>query len=333
MKKIFVEIIAFLLALALLIGACCYLGYLYMPERQDTGATWHKYLKEPKESVDVMFVGSSLAYCDIIPARIYEETGLTSYVLAAPYMKPDIAYYYLKEALRTQSPEVVLLEASSFFFADSEADYYKVNIGYMPYTVNRLQATLDAPAKYRFGLLFPLYNYHSRWQNVHPATYFTGRRDAEIDLLAGYSPLDTYRPQEKRVERVFPATEEEREENLGWLEKIKALCDKEQITLELFVVPSCEYMGQKELTQLQAAAGTIPLHDFNRDFEAMGLDPARDFYDSRHTCHTGAEKFSLYLSDFMLDRYTLTGGPHNRELWQERTEMLSNITTKPKEGK
>ena len=226
MKKIVMEIIAFALTLTLLISACAYLGDLYMPQRLDSGATWNMYLKEPENSIDLLFVGSSLAYCDIIPAQIYKQTGHTSYVLAAPYMKPDVAYYYLKEALRTQRPGVVMLEASSFFFADSEADFYKVNIGYMPWGANRLAATFAAPEQYRFGLLFPLYNYHDRWQNTHPAEYFTGRTDRLIDPLAGYSLLDTCVPQGDRFERKFAAGEEERTENFAYLQKIKALCDE-----------------------------------------------------------------------------------------------------------
>ncbi len=320
MKQKKLEIIAFVLTVCLLLGLATWLGWLYMPARQDSGATWHKFTKEQQDSVDVLIVGSSLAYCDIIPAEIYRQTGHTSYVLAAPYMKADIAYYYLKEALRTQKPKVVLLEGSSFFFSDKEADFYKVNIGYMPFGINRLQATFDAPEKYRTGLLFPMYNYHSRWQNVPPQAYLTGRGDSKVDLLAGYTALSEVNPQESRTERNFLADETEIGNNFSYLEKIKSLCNEQGITLELFIVPSCEYPGADRIARLEQSG--LRVRDFNKDFDKIGLDITTDFYDSRHLNLMGAAKYSRYFATFLTENFELPQKAHNEELWQNRVEHI-----------
>lgn len=323
-KKIVIEVVALLLTLVLLASVSWYLGNLYMPERLDYGATWNMYLQEPEDTVELMFLGSSLAYCDIIPSVIYEQTGFTTYVVSAPYMKPDTAYYYLKEALKTQSPGVVMLEATSFFFSDQEADYYKVNVGYMPLGLNRLGATLSAPEAERFGLLFPLYNYHDRWTAYSPADYFRPRPDAHPDPLAGYTAMKVHVPQNGRKIREFPATEEEILSNLSWLEKIIALCAEEDIRLELFVVPSCEYLSEDHLARLTDAAGEIPVVDFNAAFEEIGLDFGTDFYDSRHLSVEGAVKFSRYLAEY-IGRFDLTGLPHDEELWQQRIDHLKRL--------
>ena len=224
-KKIILEIIAFIVALTVLLGVTSYLGYRYMPDRRDYGATWNMYLKEKENSIDLMVVGSSMAYCDVIPARIYENTGHTTYVLSAPYMMPDTMYYYIKEALKTQSPEVIMLEATSFFFTINEADYYKVNIGYMPYSLNRLEATLfAAPKSEKLGLLFPLFNYHERWEQYTLKQHLEPRPDSVSDIMAGYTYLGTAEPQTERFERDFLCTEEEYRQNLSYLNRTQKLC-------------------------------------------------------------------------------------------------------------
>lgn len=324
MKKIIIEIIAFVLSLVILLGVTSYLGYLYMPDRTDYGATWNMYLEEQKDSVDLMLVGSSMAYCDVIPAKIYEQTGHTAYVVSAPYMMPDVAYYYIKEALRTQSPEVIMLEATSFFFTINEADYYKVNIGYMPYSANRLSATLfAAPDAEKLGLLFPLFNYHERWEQYDLREHFAPRPDAETDLLAGYTLLEKTTPQEERFEREFLYTEEEYEENIKYMHKIIDLCDDKNIQLDMFIVPACEYVSA-ELTQgLIEEAGDIKVTNFNDRFEELGLDLETDFYDKRHVNFKGAVKFTEYLSAYITENFDLPSCEHDRELWRKRVEYIN----------
>ena len=60
------------------------LGQRLMPYRSNFGSTWASYLQEEENSLDVLFFGSSLVYCDVVPAVIWENTGLRSYVMAGP---------------------------------------------------------------------------------------------------------------------------------------------------------------------------------------------------------------------------------------------------------
>ena len=68
--------VAFLLTAALLLHVC---GNNLRPAHTDYGSTWQAYLAEPKDSIDVLFLGSSYAYCDWNPAVMYAESGLTGY--------------------------------------------------------------------------------------------------------------------------------------------------------------------------------------------------------------------------------------------------------------
>lgn len=325
-KKIIIEITALLVSLCILLGATSYLGYRFMPLREDYGATWNMFLEEQEDSVDVLFVGSSMIYCDIIPAKLYEKTGHTSYLLSAPYMMPDVAYYYLKEALRTQSPDLVMVEATSFYFSTKEADYYKVNYGYMPYSLNRLEASLfAAPNDEKLGLLFPMFNYHQRWEDYSLGEIFSKREDARPDLMAGYTLLEKEMPQKKRYERQFLCDEEDYNRNIVYLHKITELCKEEDIELEFFIVPACEYVNEERTQKIRDERDDIKVTNFNDVFEELDLLLESDFYDARHVNINGAIKFTDYLADYITQSYELEKSSHDEALWQKRVEHINEI--------
>ena len=130
----------FVLLAGLLIGA---LSLAFRPLRADYGAVWGPYLAEPEDSLDYLYLGSSYAYCDVDPAVIYDRTGLTGYVLAGPEQTLSQTYWYLREALETQSPGLVVLEGSALAFQKYQS-YTQVNVGYMPFGLNRLGAIFTA---------------------------------------------------------------------------------------------------------------------------------------------------------------------------------------------
>ncbi len=334
MKKIICEIIAFLLTLTLFLGTTMYLGYFYMPTREQFGATWNMYGEEQENSIDVMFVGSSVAYCDIIPAKIYEETGLTSYIVGAPNMIPGIAYHYLKEALKTQDPELVMLEATSFCFVGISEDDSKVNVGYMPYSLNRLEATFKvAHPSERLGLLFPLYNYHSKWSEYSIGQLFSPRPDCKEDIYAGYTYLDTASPQEEFGPRDYQISDEDFGENMDYLRKIVDLCKDRNIKLELFMVPSCQYVSEELTERISAEAPDIPLTRFNDNFDELGLSLETDYYDFLHLNYSGAKKYTKTLADHIQNNYSIQGHDHDRELWNKRVEFVYTDMEKDGEEK
>ena len=78
------EFLAFFLAAALFVSISYFAGGILMPHRVDYGSTWHSYLKEDKDTIDVLVFGSSIAYCDVVPAVIWKNTGVTAYVMSGP---------------------------------------------------------------------------------------------------------------------------------------------------------------------------------------------------------------------------------------------------------
>ena len=85
MKLIFKrEPVAFLAAAAVLGGILAGATHYLTPQQHDYGSVWGMYEQEQTDSIDVLFFGSSVAYCDVVPAVYWKNSGLTAFVQAGP---------------------------------------------------------------------------------------------------------------------------------------------------------------------------------------------------------------------------------------------------------
>jgi hypothetical protein len=318
-------LIAFLLVLVLFLAAAWGIADLLMPPRATFGSLWDAYREEPPESIELLIIGSSLAYCDIVPAWLWEETGLAAYVMAGPEQTLPISYYCLREACRTQSPRAVMLELTEMFFP-REGSYTLVNISYMPPGRNRLGATFAgaAPEKW-FGLLFPLYSYHSRWTEVTGDELTARLRRPQPDVLAGYTLLTESKPAPAPFDRDFTADSADYRRALGYLKKIAALCADEGIELIPYLAPSNGKVPADALGTLRRdlAQNGMTLADFNENLPEMGLDASADWYDPNHLNLRGAEKFSRWLGAYLTEQAGLApDGRADAAVWSERLRFV-----------
>lgn len=320
-----VSFIAFLLALILFIGAAT---MILTPIRNDLGANWGGFLEEEPNTIDVMFLGSSLAYCNIIPAVIYEEAGLSSYVLSGPVQTPALTYYYVREMYKTQSPALICLELSGLFYP-KYGKFNKDNVAYMPWSLNRLKATFTSTERAQWlDLLFPLNNYHDRWESLTPED-FTGYT---ADDFAGYTLLtDVISPEglEETVREVT-LTEEEYGENLYYLELILTLCRENASQVVLYSAPThAQYDATyrallEDQARLLAQTENVTYWDFSDAGSIPDLVAEWDFYNATHLNIRGAEKFSSHIAGLVTE-FTVKQKNLDSSLWDERVQYFEDL--------
>ena len=316
------RLLAFFLALLLFLGLTWLLGWLLMPQRKEYGSLWEQYRQEPAHSLDLLFFGSSIVYCDVAPAWIWEESGLRSWVMAGPEQTLALTYYYMEEALRTQSPRMAVLEGSSLLFRKYQ-DYSRANISTMPLGLPRFTAVFRAAERSEWkGLLFPLYNYHARWteaewaeaeEHLHPAP----------DMMAGYTPLARSIPQEPRINHDRVPDEETYLSNLSWLKKIRDLCKKKNLRLLVYLAPSAARTPHKVTERIGADMQEMGIEflDLSDIALELGVNDELDWYDPLHFNISGAEKFSRWWGRTLAGE--LTPKPEaDAELWKERLKAL-----------
>ena len=318
--------IAAVLVSALLFVVLSYTaGWLLMPPRQSYGSIWSRYLQEPEDSIDVLYLGSSLVYCNIVPSVIWEDTGITSYLMTGPEQTVPFTYSYFKEACRTQSPKVIAIEITGMFYT-RYCSYSKINAGYMPWSANRIAATFAAAEpELRAGLLFPLFDYHSRWREVTPGN-IKEHLDPPVDPNAGYTFLTDSRPQGDVTYRDYSAETENYERNLEYLKKIHAFCQKEDIQLVLLLTPTKGRIPDTALAALKldiSALDGAEFIDFNDHMAELNIDDSTDWYDFLHFNCRGAEKFSHFMGQYLTGTLGLAPTEGEDEaLWQSRVDTF-----------
>ena len=226
MKK-YQEILALtasVLVIVLVLGA---FTALVMPKRHSYGSTWGHYLAEEPDSIDVLFVGSSLTYCNVIPALFWEKTGLTAYNVTGPALTVPGEYYFLREALKTQSPSVVFIEITAALY-QRYTGHTDTMLGYIPWGENRILAALNEAEPDKVGgLLFPMLTYHSRWSELKEDDWKVFLQGYEPDLLAGYTYLGEARIIQEYSVRTDELDRQVMARNMEYLHRIAEICLEE----------------------------------------------------------------------------------------------------------
>ena len=72
------------------------------------------FYEEPENSLDVVTIGSSLAFCNINAMELWNEFGIPNYIFGNGNQAAEVSYYYLQETFKRQNPKVILLEGTLF---------------------------------------------------------------------------------------------------------------------------------------------------------------------------------------------------------------------------
>ena len=311
------ELTAFILFGALLLGFLGWASDLLTPTRHNFGATWGSFLEEDRDTIDVMFFGSSVVYCDVAPAVYWDRCGLTAYVNAGPEQTMAITLDYIRQSLKTQSPKVIFVECSGLCFRKYQ-QHTKGNITQMPWGLPRLDATLRAAEpELRTGLLFPLTFYHDRWDAL---TEDDDTPNAP-DPLAGFTWMGEYGDERPEDGVEITPSAENWERNLQSLDKICALCQRKGIELVLFRAAGKRLRDAdwQEVTARYATQSNVHTLDCWAYTDEIGANAPEDYYDFLHYNAAGAEKFSRFLAAWTQEQLRIEPNPDaDAALWRER---------------
>ena len=332
MKK-YQEILALtasILVIVLVLGA---FTALVTPKRHGYGSTWGHYLAEEPDSIDVLFVGSSLTYCNVIPALFWEKTGLTAYDVTGPALTVPGEYYFLREALKTQSPSVVFIEITAALY-QRYTGHTDTMLGYIPWGENRLLAVLNEAEPEKIGgLLFPMLTYHSRWSELEEDDWKVFRHGYEPDLLAGYTYLGVARSIPEYTVRTDELDREVMARNMEYLHRIAGICLEEGIIPVFYESPAAAVMPQEEMDKVRADLAAIDgavVVNFNDFRDEIGAALDYDYYDALHYNTAGAEKFSRFLGEWFMENLTVQPkADQDVQLWQSRLEYIFRLLETP----
>ena len=303
----------------LLIAAAIFAGLDNLLARKSLFGWWntttkiHGFFNSEPDKYDIIFFGSSHAYCCFNPLVINEETGLDSYVIATQKQPLWATYYYIDEAIKRQSPQLVVLEC---YTASKTEEYSDDATNYtftddFPFGINKLKMIMEAaPRDKRFDLLFKFTKYHSRWSEL-TADDFGYKPDRLHDWLNGYCMLTGTKPDAEKLssagyDDIIPLTGK----NDKWLKNIIRLCKENSAKLLIVKTPSNETATERGYYNAVAEIATengVEFIDYNDLYGEIGLKMNEDFFDHAHLNHRGADKFSRYFAETVLNGFIPRG--------------------------
>lgn len=296
--------------------------------RSKTGAESdmvHSFYSLERDTVDVLCLGSSHGYSSFQSNVLWDEFGITSYVMCSYRQTVASSYYLLKEALRYQKPKVVLFES---YFVRIKKKYAQDSFLRLTFDGTRL-----GPVKYemiedflgnrglkdKLSYYIPFIKYHSRWSDLkdwdfNKKPYLHGSILDNVTVPAE----DPGIPEE--IDEI-PETSEE------YLEKIRELCLENGIQLIVYAAPygvEDDYetyaQGQRVNNGLEAylEERDVPFFYYQKTGEA-GIDFSTDFRDNTHMNFSGAQKITRHLGHYLEGRYGLEDhrGEEGYQTWEE----------------
>ena len=279
---------------------------------------------EPRDSLDVIFLGASHMLNAVSPRQLWAEHGIASNNLAQNGQVLPVTYYHLQEALRYQKPRLIVVDiykAIQESLIDSSASAH-YTLDSMTFGPPKLRAVLDLlPPEEWAEYLLDVVAYHSRWKELTAADFQApdfSERGAQA--LYDTAPLPDF--QVMGEEETAPAAPTA----LRYLEKIVELCREEGVELLLvavpFATPEDDDMSRQEVVNGMAAYAAewgVPYVNMMHATEEMGFDFATDMADIYHNNWLGMEKTTAWLGDYLCAHYDLPDrrGDPDYSGWEE----------------
>ena len=313
-----VSAVAFCLVFILLLG-------LASEALRGRGApAWYS---QGRDSLDVLFFGSSHMLNAVSPMELWEEHGVASWNLAENGQLLPVTYYVLMAALDRLEPKLVVVDVYKIIqdtLFDSKS-YLHTSIDPLPLSAAKLRAVYDLlPAGERTEFLFDITLYHSRWKEAGHIP----RTDPDPDLR-GWSPLTAVEAHEGFQIPPESETAQPPEEAARYLEKIVALCRKRGVELLLiaapFTTPVPDDMDRQQrvnaVTEM-AERWDVPFINMSYTLDEMGFDLNTDLADTYHANVSGMRKITAYLGAYMKSHWELPDrrGDSRYKAWDEALE-------------
>ncbi len=270
-----------------------------------------------RNSLDVVFIGTSGTFSSFIPMQAWHDCGFASYNFCVNMMGANTIPYAVTEALKSQKPRLIVIDIYPFITGEMIG-----NIGdsYTRYNTDGFRYSMN-----RFLLIK---NEVMRAQDLteSPLTYFA-------DIIKWHTndlTLKNFFCRMPNVDRGFNAMIWGRVARPGQTDEVKALSPQLEACLTK-LLDKCARLGCPVLFVYYPYADTYKYPDalanvnyignrvqeagfdfknFGAEWEAFGLDVNRDYWDPAHFNIYGAEKVTACVAPWLQETYAL---PDHRE--------------------
>lgn len=318
MKKHLIALISFLLVIVLVLWGLTEL-VLLQPDFHQSEERFDTYRSFKADTVDAVFVGTSGIDRYYIPALGFEEYGITAYPLSSDAQPTWLTINVLEEMEKHQTPQLLILDIRCFTTMYSKkigsleaASRYLTDNGSLT-GANRVDAinnSLDAlrvlgPEEEfdKLTFYFPLIKHHSAWSSIdrfveEKAYSKLGFYMSPTRTIVTTDEFEDYTGKIEDKGELHPMVEE----NLG---KILDYLDTKDYKVLFLDTP--QGRSEEEVMRVNTVCDIVSQR--GHDYLVCPIDETysmtEDFYNSGHVNFYGAQKFTDYFAQYLVENYDL----------------------------
>ena len=312
--RVFIQVIIFISIFNFLLISVSYM----LRTNGDVKDRFSGFYAEKDDTLDIVMIGSSPVFPYYAAPKLWGETGIAMYPLSSNVQRPVAMKYLVREAEKSQSPELYIFEMRMFTMED---EGLRENMAYtrgvtdnMRYSYLRyktIQAMVPKDNEEgRISFYLDIIKYHTNWKMLALPSEWANMTYHKANLLKGYNFKDEVGPQPMPdcggtdgVTQI-PAEQEE------YLRDLIDYLQAEGKDALFLVSPYGESLEEQQMynymEELVLSYG-YPFLNMNNCYEKIGIIFEEDFADyGSHTNAVGAEKCTDFLREYLQVHYNFT---------------------------
>ena len=270
------------------------------------------YQQEP-DTVDVLVIGTSAAQAGVNTSLLWEEYGIAAFDLCSAELPYWASYFYLKEALRTQNPRVLILDAKPSIYMLPYSRKARVvmstyGLQSLENRIGSIVASTHPDNTLKFLLGFPVIHNNYQTLTLNDFIYPTdnGGRGGGWKGFTGYEGCLDFEPPwgDTSSGKTTPIHEKQQQ----YFEMMLQLAQENGINVLVIGFPTPDYVHDhpyfNTIKALAESHGASYLN-YNQPNIAEIWDYAVDFADWQHLNIRGSAKLSMHLGAYLTEHYEL----------------------------
>ncbi len=302
MKK-FLRCVCFLCVFAVLFYFVNTALRLKYPDGIETMENFYDY---KSGELDVLFVGSSHVGMNVDPYTLWNEYGMAGYTLWGGMQPVWNSYYFIKEALKTQQPRMIVLETYTTALDEPYSDYsatVKNTMG-MRMSMDKIRAVAVSASTtdLAYDILLGVPTYHERVMALERADFENFFWNKKTAIQRFNIENDITYPMENPDWSIVTEKEPLAKKQGEYFQKILDLCRTKGVKLVLLTSPyhAAEQEQRRYNTIAEIAQENgLEYINYNLSYRDAGIDFQTDFRDPGHLNMDGIVKYTKHLGGYL----------------------------------
>lgn len=274
---------------------------------------------EQKDTIDAIFIGDSEVYRSVMPLKIWEDYGITSYVCSTPGQRLYYSLEFLEKTFEAQNPKYVFIETNGFFrdftFSDRIENQFEKLIPFLRYHTNIKYIFKNG---FNLGEIFSYPDY----------SYTINDKGYRLSVKTRKAKAKKYMAFSKKREPISNS-------NIKYIQRINDYCKKNGASLVFVSIPSTQNYNYPKHNSISDLAKKLDIEyiDMNLLQKEIQIDWKKDTYDrGDHLNYNGAQKVTAYFGKYLFETglFTDKRSDGSYESWND---AVDNFYVELKEAK